>query len=153
MNPPAIQVSDIAHTIQLALAPVFLLAGIAGILNMLAGRLARIVDRARILAREIVPPDDPARRDQASELRMIDRRMAVVNWAIFFCTASALAVCVVVAGLFVAALGGFGFARTVAVVFVLAMLLLITALLLFLVEVRLARNAVRVAEELLEGTR
>lgn len=153
MNPPAIAVSDLAHTIQLAVAPVFLLAGIAGILNMLAGRLARIVDRARVLTREMGRPDDPARRDRASELRMLDRRMSVVNWAIFFCTASALAICIVVAGLFVAALGGFGFARTVAVVFVVAMLLLIMALLLFLVEVRLARHAVRVARELLECPR
>jgi len=150
MNPPAIQVSDIAHTIQLALAPVFLLASMAGILNMLAGRLTRIVDRSRTIAREIAPPGDPVRKDQASELRMLDRRMSLVNWAIFFCTSSALAICVVVAGLFVAALGGFGFARTVAMVFVVAMLLLITALLLFLVEVRLARRTVRVAQALLD---
>ena len=40
-------VSTIAQTIQLSLGPVFMLAGIGALLNVLAGRLARIVDRAR----------------------------------------------------------------------------------------------------------
>ena len=42
-------ISSIAQTIQLAIAPVFLLAGIGSILNVLAARLARVVDRSRVL--------------------------------------------------------------------------------------------------------
>ena len=47
-NAPA-QLVDVAKSIQLALAPVFLLTGIAGLLNVMAGRLARIIDRGRVL--------------------------------------------------------------------------------------------------------
>jgi hypothetical protein len=145
--------SDIAHTIQLAVAPVFLLAGIAGILNLLAGRLARIVDRSRRIEETFTPSDDPRHELQVQELRLLDRRISIVNWSIFLCTASALLVCLVVAGLFVTNLAGLGFGRTMAVIFVLAMLLLISGLLLFLVEVRVAVRAIRIRDELLERRR
>jgi hypothetical protein len=147
---PIIAVSDIAHTIQLSLAPVFLLTGIAGLLNMLAGRLARVVDRARVIEREFTPTDHPAHADQVAQLRELDRRITLVNFAILLCTASAVAVCVVVAGLFVASLAGLGFARTMAGIFVFAMALLIAGLCFFIGEIRVAVRSIRVREALLE---
>ncbi|WP_157215455.1 DUF2721 domain-containing protein [Flavisphingomonas formosensis] len=145
-----IAVSDIAHTIQLALAPVFLLTGIAGLLNMLAGRLARVVDRARKIEGAFTPLDDPRHPDQVAELRILDRRIALVNMAILLCTTSAVAVCVVVAALFVASLAGLGFARTMAGLFVFAMVLLIAGLCFFLGEIRIAVRSIRIRDELLE---
>ena len=145
--------SSLQHTIQLALAPVFLLAGIGTMLNMLVGRLARIVDRARRIEADFTPADHPAHGRQVAELRLIDRRIALMNNAVFLCTASAVAICVLVAGMFVARLVGLGFARTMAVIFIGAMLLLIMGLLLFLVEVRMAVAAIRVRDELLERRR
>jgi hypothetical protein len=41
--------SDISHVIQLAVAPVFLLAGIGAFINAFAARLGRIFDRSRVL--------------------------------------------------------------------------------------------------------
>ena len=148
--PSTTAVADIAHTIQLAVAPVFLLAGIGSILNVLAGRLARIIDRSRQLAQEFTPNDHPDHAAQVRELRLLDRRIMLANMAIFLCTASAALICAVVAGLFIADLASLGFARTMAVGFVLAMLLLISGLALFLVEVRVALLTIRVREELLE---
>ena len=145
MNGSAAAVTTIAHLIQLAVAPVFLLAGIAGIINGLAHRLARVVDRARQLEAE--PPDgnEVVRRLFFEELNILDRRMRVVNWSLSCCTAGALFVCVVVAILFVAGLANFAFARPIALLFILAMLLLIVGLLLFLYEVRLATRALRIS--------
>ena len=140
----------LAKDIQLALAPVFLLTGIGAILNMLTGRLSRIVDHARQVEREFTPRDDPRHVGQVRELRLLDRRIAIVNSAIFLATASAVALCTVVAALFIARLAGFGFARTLAVVFTVSLLLLIAALVLFLIEVRIAVAAIRVKDELLE---
>jgi hypothetical protein len=140
----------LAHTIQLALAPVFLLTGIGSVLNMLTGRLTRIVDRARRIEETFTAPDDPAHGRQVAELRLLDRRMRTVNNAIFLCTASAVALCTVVAAMFVADLVGIGFARTLAVVFTLSLLLLIAGLVLFLGEVRMAVAAIRIRDELLE---
>src|SRR5512136_1239615 len=69
-----IEAVDIAHAIQLALAPVFLLSGIAGFLGVLTNRLARVVDRARNIERELrqATAVDP---DYAHEqLRVMARR-------------------------------------------------------------------------------
>ena len=140
-------VSTIAHQIQLAVAPVFLLAGIGSILNVMAGRLARVVERARSLEREFASFDEEARRLATPELRILDRRMSVVNVALSACTAAALLVCVLVAMLFVADLADVAFGRPVAWLFVTAMLLLILGLVLFLWEVRLAMHALRVRRE------
>lgn len=147
---PAPQVSDLAHTIQLAVTPVFLLAGISGLINVVTGRLGRVVDRSRELEREFTAVDHPDHAMQVDELRILDRRMQLANQAIFLCTASAVLVCAVVAGLFITQLAHLGFGRTMAFGFIVAMLLLIAGLALFLVEVRVALNSVRVREEYLE---
>lgn len=144
---PTVAVSAIAHHIQLAVAPVFLLAGIGSILNVMAGRLARVTERARLLEREFASYDDDARRLATAELRILDVRMTVVNLALSACTAAALFVCVLVALLFVADLADFAIGRPVAWLFVLAMLLLIAGLVLFLWEVRLAMRALLVRRE------
>ena len=49
--------TNVAHVIQLAVAPVFLLTGIGAILSVLTGRLGRLVDRFRVLSEtdEILP--------------------------------------------------------------------------------------------------
>ena len=54
----------LAQVIQLAVAPVFLLAGIAGLLGVLSTRLGRIIDRARVIERRI----PSAKRDEQREL-------------------------------------------------------------------------------------
>ena len=145
----SLPVSTIAHLIQLAIAPVFLLAGIAGILNVLAQRLARVVDRARSLERDFPDFGEPERIRASAELLVIASRMRIVNLAITACTASALFVCLVVAILFVADLARIEFARPIAVLFILAMALLILGLTLFLAEIRLAARFVDIRRELL----
>jgi len=148
-----IALTDIAHTIQLALAPVFLLTGLGSFLNLLASRLARIVDHARRIEAAFTPVDHPRHAAQVSQLRLLDLRMRIVNTAIFLCTSSAVLICIVVAALFVSSLLGLGFARTMAAIFVLAMLVLIAGLILFLWEVRVAVRAIQISDELLERSR
>ena len=142
----------LAHVIQLALAPVFLLNGIAAILTMLTGRLSRVVDRARTIEAAYTPRDHPAHQRQVRELRILDRRIRIVSNAILLVTASAVVLCMVVAAMFLARLAGFGFARTLAVMFAVALLLLIAGLVLFLIEVRVAVEAILIRDELLERT-
>jgi hypothetical protein len=140
----AVPVTAIAGLIQLALAPVFLLAGIGAILNVMAHRLARVVDRSRALEEALESFDEAERKRAAGELQLLDRRMGTVHLSISFCTASALFVCVVVAILFIADLADFAFGRPVAWLFIVAMLLLIVGLLLFLYEIGLALRGLRI---------
>jgi MFS family permease len=147
---PAAAISTIAQTIQLAVGPVFLLAGIGAFLNVMAGRLGRVVDRARMLER--LHPDSTGKEHDRHvwELRVLDRRITIINASIFVIVSSAIAVCVLVAMLFVAELVHLEIGKSVAIVFVLAMALLVLALGLFLVEVHMASTTVRIRDELLE---
>jgi len=148
-DPSPAAVSAIAHIIQLAVAPVFLVAGIGAILNVLTARLARVIDRARLIEGALAGVDDPTRRGHLAELAVLDRRMVLAHRAITLCTSSALFVCLLVALLFVADLVDLAYARAVALLFVAAMALLIGGLICFLIEIRVATRSVRVSRHLL----
>jgi hypothetical protein len=137
----------IGHAISLAVAPAFLLSALGLLINLFATRLARVVDRARWIEAEFA---SLPRTLSVPELRLLDRRMRIVNGAIWLATGSAIAVCLMVVVLFVAGLLDTRFGRTLASLFILAMLLLIAALGLFLLEVHLASRAIRIRNELLE---
>lgn len=137
----------IAQTIQLAVTPVFLLAGIGGILNVIATRLARVVDRVRSLEGHIPDADEEERAEEIMELEILDRRMTYCHWSIGLSTASALLICIVVMVLFVSNLVHMDFAVPVSLLFVAAMVSLTLGLLLFLAEVTVATRFVRVNEK------
>ena len=67
-------ISDINNAIQLALAPAFLLTGIAGVLNVMAGRLSRIVDRGRHITEGDRPFGHIAHEAIRLELKYLERR-------------------------------------------------------------------------------
>ena len=146
-------VPSIAHTIQLVLAPVFLLAGIGGILNVVASRLARVVDRVRGLEIDVLTADEEVRRMELKELAILDLRVRICHLSIGLCTTSALLISLVVIVMFVAELVTLNFADTVAVIFIAAMVSLTAGLLLFLAEVTIATRFVRVNEQYVKARR
>jgi hypothetical protein len=148
MNPLAAQAADIAHLIQVALTPIFLISAIGVILNVLTSRLARIVDRARAMERDLGQPDPrPDGRDLHSALGILERRARYINAAITLVTLSALFIALVVVMLFVNAFVRWELSVFIACMFILSMLALATALLAFLIEVRVATNSLRIGIE------
>lgn len=139
---------EIAEIIQLALAPAFLLVGIGQFLQLAAGRLARVVDRARNVAAMLPEVPGPEHDMLVGELKKLDRRMNVVNWAIFFGTASMIAVCLVVALLFLTSWMAVDLSLTIAASFIGVMALLIPGLVLFLWEVLLAYRTIHVRTDI-----
>jgi len=135
---------DIPHAIQLALAPVFLLTGIAGMLNVMAGRLARIIDRGRKLTEGARPAQIEAVRSLESELASLERRRHFASSAITACTLSALLVCTVIAALFVEVLIQVKLEWLVGLLFTGSTLALVAGLAYFLREVHLATRTVRI---------
>jgi hypothetical protein len=131
-------VADVAQVIQAAVAPVFLLAGVGATLNVLASRIGRIIDRARIMEDRLLSATPEFARDLHARLRVLSRRATLINRAIGLCVLSGLLVSLVVAALFVSALLRIELAAPIAVVFVIALLSLAAALLLFLREVFIA---------------
>ena len=144
-----IAVDTIAQSIQLAVAPVFLLTGIGSLLNVFATRLGRITDRARKLENDITGYTSERRTTAIAELAILDRRMAATHWSIALCSCSALLVCLVVAVLFVSEVATLRGSYLLPAVFIAAMALLIAGLLLFLYEVQIALRSVRVRAALL----
>ena len=143
-------ISDIARTIQLSVAPVFFLAAIGSILNVLTGRINRVVDRSRVLEQMHATTQAADRGRLISELRLLDRRISLITTSILLCVTSAVAICLVIMSLFVSVLAQFNFSRLVALAFIFALVTLVTGLVLFLVEIRIAIVALRIRKELLE---
>lgn len=101
MLEPNADVAEVARVIELAVAPVFLLAGISGLLVVLTNRLARIIDRSRVLrAAESESSADQDCDQIQRELKAAFVRGRVVNFAILMATLSALMVCLVIVTLF-----------------------------------------------------
>ncbi len=126
--------SNVAHVIQLAVAPVFLLTGIGAILSVLTGRLGRLVDRFRVLTEtEITLP-----QKKSTELAILSVRAVWVHWSITLCTVSALFVSLVIGALFVGAVIGVNPSRIVSFLFIVSMASLIIGLGCFLREIFLS---------------
>jgi len=139
-----LEVVDIAHAIQLAVAPVFLFSGVGVLLGVLTNRLARVVDRARKVE-ESLKAAAPAQVDDAREqLQVASRRARYINVSITLSTIAALLIALVIALLFASTFVPLNLAAYVAVLFVLAMVALVCALLSFLFEVRIAIAALKI---------
>jgi CBS domain containing-hemolysin-like protein len=139
-----IEVVDIAHAIQLAVAPVFLLSGIGVFLGVLTNRLARIVDRARRVEDGLRQSAADSTDEARSQLRVAARRARLTNVSITLGTIAALLVALVVALLFASTFVPINLAGPVAVLFVSAMAALVGSLLSFLLEVRVAIAALHI---------
>jgi hypothetical protein len=149
----SIHTNNIAQIIQLSVAPVFLLAAVGTLLVVLTSRLARVVDRNRILDAEIQAGQVPYGDEtfHTSELRVLDQRMNWINRAITLATITNLFVCLVVVALFSGELIDYDLSRFIAALFIVAMGALILALIAFLVEISYARKMLRVRPELLQS--
>jgi CBS domain containing-hemolysin-like protein len=144
----AVQATDVAHLIQIALTPIFLISAIGVTLNVLTSRLARIVDRARSMENELCRPDYQAGgRDLHAALRVLARRARYINAAITLITLSALFIALVVVMLFVNAFAHWDLSAFIAIMFILSMLSLAAALTAFLIEVRIATATLRIGIE------
>ena len=143
-----VQSVDIAHLIQIALTPIFLISAIGVTLNVLTSRLARIVDRARAMEDVLRQPDHAHDgRDLHAALHVLARRARYINAAITLITVSALFIALVVVMLFVNAFLRWDLSAFIACMFILSMLSLAAALSAFLIEVRIATNTLRIGIE------
>jgi len=140
----------IAQTIQLALAPVFVLVAIGNLMNILSTRLGRIVDRSRVLQHRHGETDGAEHDMLVAEIRLIDRRIVLVGRAITLLVVSGLVIGLTVALLFIEEFARVDIQSIAAGTFLVAIALLMAALLMFLRETRLSAAILRIPKELLE---
>jgi len=136
--PPDAGLAIVAHAIQLAVAPVFLLTGLAGLLSVMATRLSRVIDRARALEANWSSMSPEAQSAARDEMGKLERRRHLCSWSINFCTSAALLVCLVIVALFMEELFDTDLTWLAGCLFIAAMVLVICGLTWFLREVYLA---------------
>jgi hypothetical protein len=127
-----IEIGDISHIIQLSIAPVFLLTGVATKLTVLANRLARIIDRTRVLRDRLRARPDA---EDTEELVVLYQRWRLINFAITSSTGCGLLVCLVIAALFLGDTTNLPLDKYIAGMFVMAMMALICSFVFLLREV------------------
>ncbi len=132
---PGDPVGGIAHVIQLAVAPVFLLTGVGAILNVMANRLARIVDRARMVELKLVGAEGAAYAELEQRLENLSRRAKLISHAIALCVLTAVLVCAVIITLFLGEFLSYNAALPAALLFIAALLSFLLALIWLLREI------------------
>ncbi len=140
----------IAQTIQLALAPVFVLVAIGNILNLLSSRLGRVVDRSRQLQDRHTATSGPDHDMVVLEIRMIDKRISLITRAIRLLVLSGLTIGTTVAILFLEEFVAVNLQLVAAGVFLISVGLLMWALVLFLREAEVSAKQLRIPRDYLE---
>jgi uncharacterized protein DUF2721 len=151
-NSPFLSVNTVAEIVRLAVAPVFLLSGIASFVNVCTSRLSRIVDRSRQVEPLLLDSRGEEHERWLGELRVLDQRMGLVGWAISLSVLSAVLICAVVVLLFGASLTRLHVGTVIAWLFIGSMIAIGLGFAIFLIETRVGSRAVRVRSELLQHT-
>lgn len=136
--------ASITHGIQLAVAPVFLLTAVAGMIGAVAGRLGRIIDRGRQLEDRATRSDDADYlRHVEAELTLLKKRGRLANGCIALLTTCSLLIGVTIILLF---LGETAEVRTSTLAvgsFLLGVVSFLAALICFLAETVMATRTLR----------
>lgn len=138
------RLTEIGHVIQLAVAPVFLLSGVGAMLVVLTNRLARIIDRGRVVEAGLPEAGETAAPGIRAELTVLSQRARLINWAISLCTVCALLVSGVIVSLFLGPFLQLDLSAVVAWAFIAAMIALCSALVSFLREIFVATRHLRI---------
>jgi hypothetical protein len=141
----------IAHIIQVALTPVFLLSGIATLLNVFAARLACVADKVEAVTKALEDADGEERTVLHAQLKTLHRRSIALDVAVILGAVGGAATCGAVLAMFVGALSEQTTASVLFVLFGLAVVCALSAIVAFTVEMLLAGTGIR--EEVAHGRR
>lgn len=131
--------ATVTHGIQLAVAPVFLLTAVSGLIGAVAGRLSRIIDRGRVLEEKLRVREQPELLPQwEAELAALRRRGLLANSAIGLLTLCALMIGLTIVVLFLGETTAFQIERLAIYAFLAGVLCFMAALGCFFAETLLA---------------
>lgn len=146
-------IGEVSHVIQLAVAPAFLLTAIAAMMTVMTNRLARLIDRARMLEGRLENAPGESIELLHTDLGTLSHRAKLINIAITLCTTTAIMICTVIAILFLGNFFQFNMSIPIALLFILAMMVLVTGLIIFLREIFIATKNLRIGPHNPDGSR
>ncbi len=144
----ASDLATVTHGIQLAVAPVFLLTAVSGMIAAVAGRLARIIDRARFLENRLENGgvEEPRARRMYGELGELRYRGWLVNGCLALLTFCAILIGLTIVLLFLGETSDLPILKIATVSFLSGVFCFLLALLCFLAETLLATRLLKFAE-------
>ena len=131
------------HLIQVALTPVFLLSGIAALLNLFAGRLARVADRLDKLSTDLRSADEVAAIEIAKEVAGLHQRLVAMEWAVVLGSVGAAAICLNILTLFVLSISAVEMAGLLLLFSATAILCTLGSVAAFLAEMLMSSSILR----------
>ena len=134
---------NIAHTIQVALTPVFLLSGIASLLGVFAGRLARVADRVDALNEKLEGAAPAAKAALNRRLAYLRKRSRTLDVAVLLGALAGAATCAAALILFIGTLRDNTVAGFLYFAFGMALACTMGALAAFLSEMLIASRGLR----------
>lgn len=142
-------INSISSLIELSVAPVFLLAGVAGLLNVFLGRLTRIIDKLESLDmfvhdRELKDKEYHPSQAVTTRRENLLKRMQNINLSIMFATATGLMIALVIISVFSSSVMSYHAESFISTLFVLAMIFLILSLVLFLREIYFTTSYIKI---------
>lgn len=138
----------VTHGIQLAIAPVFLLTAVSGMIAAVAGRLARIIDRARFLENRLESDTiaEPRAIKMYTELAQLRHRGWLVNSCLALLTFCAMLIGFTIILLFLGETADLPILKIATISFLSGVVCFLSALVCFLTETLLATRLLRFAE-------
>ncbi|MCS7283325.1 MAG: DUF2721 domain-containing protein [Anaerolineae bacterium] len=139
----SVTLSEIIPILQLSISPVALISGVGLLLLMMTNRLGRVVDRARLLARERSTLATGHER-LSLQIQILLLRADLLRKAIVFAAFSALFAAVLVITMFLAGLFRWGIAWLISLLFIACMGCLIISLVFFIRDLNHSLTALRI---------
>lgn len=138
-----LSVAQLIPVLQTAIGPTILISGVGLLLLTMTNRLARTIDRARIIARELPTSSDGDRAKGVEQLRILWRRARLIRLAIALASTSALFAAILIIVLFVTALLQIDSAWLICALFIICLACLIASLMAFIRDINQGLMALR----------
>ena len=130
-----LSVEQLIPVLQTAIGPTILISGVGLLLLTMTNRLARVIDRARITARELPLTRDSDRVKSVEQIRILWRRSRLIRHAIALAAASALFAAILIIVVFVTALLQMETAWLICTLFIICLACLIASLIVFIHDI------------------
>jgi len=138
-----ITVSELIPVLQVAIGPVILVSGVGLLLLTMTTRLARVIDRSRLLYRELRDSPSLDRASALAQMRTLTERARMIQSAITLASVSVLLAAILVIVLFLTAVFGWKDAWLIGVLFIGCMLALIGSLIMFILDLNRSLDALQ----------
>jgi hypothetical protein len=140
---PLPSVAQLIPVLQTAIGPMILISGVGLLLLSMTNRMGRMIDRARLLAKELPAAGETEHPIISAQLRVLWARARLIRIAIALASMSALAAAILIIVLFFTALWQIETAWLIGALFIVCMVCLIGSLIVFIHDVNRSLAALK----------